>query len=132
LEVQVENRVLEFIRLLSGEKIEDLVVQEDIESGLFTEDDTAYTITKEIFKTGDCGRLYLILKFVFPEAVPYMVVRKGDESWVHVLTKIGDKYYDIEGEFDVTGFTIEESSEEEIKRDLLHCNYSFRTRGPII
>lgn len=44
-----------------------------------------------IFLFGSCFNLYLILKQVYPEAIPYYDVN-------HVITKIGDRCYDIAGE----------------------------------
>ncbi len=42
------------------------------------------------YLNGSCYRFYLILKEVFPDAIAYY---DGD----HVITRIGDKYYDITG-----------------------------------
>ena len=47
--------------------------------------------SQQVYTQGSCYHLYLILKEVFPEALPYY---DGD----HVITKIGDRYYDITGE----------------------------------
>jgi hypothetical protein len=44
-------------------------------------------------KNGGCFRVHLALKAVFPDAVP---LYDGD----HVVTRIGDKLYDISGEVD--------------------------------
>lgn len=41
--------------------------------------------------SGGCYKFYLILKQVFPEAIGYY-------NDAHVITRIGDKYYDIDGE----------------------------------
>lgn len=46
-----------------------------------------------IFRNGACWRFYLILKSVWPEAVPYITHLDG----THVITKIGDHFYDIGG-----------------------------------
>lgn len=45
----------------------------------------------KVYTQGSCYEFYLILKQVFPEAIPYY-----DEN--HFITRIGDKYYDITGE----------------------------------
>ena len=50
---------------------------------------------KNIYTDGACFELYRILKTIFPHAEAYY-----DGS--HVYTKIGNKFYDINGE---TGFT---------------------------
>ena len=47
--------------------------------------------SQQVYTEGSCYHFYLILKEVFPEA----------ECWYdgdHVLTKIGNKFYDITGE----------------------------------
>jgi hypothetical protein len=44
----------------------------------------------KVYTRGSCYQFYLILKRVFPEAEAYY-----DLS--HVITKIGDEYYDING-----------------------------------
>ncbi len=46
-----------------------------------------------VYTQGSCYRFYLILKSVFPEAQAYY-----DSN--HVITRIGDRYYDITGEVD--------------------------------
>jgi hypothetical protein len=47
--------------------------------------------SQQVYTEGSCYHFYLILKEVFPEA----------ECWYdqdHIITKIGDKFYDITGE----------------------------------
>lgn len=44
-----------------------------------------------VYTCGSCYQFYLILKEAFPEAEAY-----HDEN--HVITKIGENYYDITGE----------------------------------
>ena len=44
----------------------------------------------EVYTQGSCYKFYLILKEVFPEAIAYYDVN-------HVITKIGDEFYDITG-----------------------------------
>ena len=46
---------------------------------------------ESLFLYGGCYKLYKILKFVFDDAVAYY---DGN----HVITKIGDKFWDIRGE----------------------------------
>ncbi len=48
-----------------------------------------------IFTTGSCFKLYLILKTIFPKAIPYWSDVDG-----HAITKIGREYYDIGGKLD--------------------------------
>ena len=43
------------------------------------------------YMNGSCYHFYKILRAVFPEAVPFY-----DSN--HVVTKIGEKFYDIRGE----------------------------------
>jgi len=47
-----------------------------------------------IYTEGSCGELHKILKCVYPEAQAYY---DGD----HTLTKIGDRWYDILGEYTI-------------------------------
>ena len=50
-----------------------------------------------VFYNGDCGNLYELLKAAFPnEAKPYIIYVNGEPY--HVVTRIGEKYYDITGE----------------------------------
>lgn len=44
-----------------------------------------------VYMEGSCYQFYKILKCVFPDAIAYY-----DSN--HVITKIGNKYYDINGE----------------------------------
>lgn len=46
-----------------------------------------------IYTHGACYGFYRILKHSFPGAQPYC-----SEEWDHIITKIGDKFYDIHGE----------------------------------
>lgn len=48
-----------------------------------------------VYTMGNCYQFYEILKVVFPDAEPYY-------SGGHVFTKIGDKFYDINGEQNMT------------------------------
>lgn len=50
----------------------------------------SYPTIETIYKEGSCYYLYLLLKEIFPEAEPYY-----DQN--HVITKIGENYYDITG-----------------------------------
>lgn len=47
--------------------------------------------SQQVYTNGSCYHFYLILKNVFSVAEPYY---DGD----HIVTKIGDKFYDITGE----------------------------------
>lgn len=47
-----------------------------------------------IYTNGGCYQLYKILKTIFFDAEPYIILSK-----THVVTKIGDKFYDINGEY---------------------------------
>lgn len=55
-------------------------------------------ITK-IFTCGGCYRFHLILKDKFPQSEAYKKTYDNMEGW-HIITKINDKYYDINGEYD--------------------------------
>lgn len=45
---------------------------------------------KNIFLYGSCLNFHLILKSIYPEAIPYTNID-------HIITKIGNKFYDISG-----------------------------------
>lgn len=47
--------------------------------------------SQQVYTEGSCYHFYLILKEVFPDADPWY-----DNE--HIVTKIGDKFYDITGE----------------------------------
>lgn len=47
---------------------------------------------KEIYTFGACYKLFLLLKYVFPDAKAYFNKEKN-----HIITKIGDCFYDING-----------------------------------
>lgn len=47
--------------------------------------------SQQVYTEGSCYHFYLILKEVFPNAKPYF-----NED--HIVTKIGNKFYDITGE----------------------------------
>lgn len=47
--------------------------------------------SQQVYTEGSCYHFYLILKQVFAGAEPYY-------DMDHIITKIGDKYYDITGE----------------------------------
>lgn len=49
-----------------------------------------------IYQWGACYGFYLILKHNFPSAIAYF----SDKDKDHILTKIGDRFYDITGEYD--------------------------------
>lgn len=50
-----------------------------------------------IFKYGSCMNFHLILRSVFPEAEPYFNID-------HVITRIGNRYYDITGSVNPSGY----------------------------
>lgn len=47
---------------------------------------------QNIYLSGGCYQLYLILKTIFPDATPYINAEKD-----HVVTKIDEQFYDITG-----------------------------------
>lgn len=49
-----------------------------------------------IYQWGACYGFYLILKHNFPSAIAYF----SDKDKDHILTKIGNRFYDITGEYD--------------------------------
>lgn len=122
----INSSVLNFLDLLRGQD------HSYIEG--FNEFDSAKGITVEIFTKGDCGRLFFILQTVFPSAKPYGVYYENSSEITHVITKIGRKYYDINGEFNIKDVVTKVApiDEQMISDCLLDCNYSFNRRGPIL
>lgn len=55
-----------------------------------TEVRNSHSEMSNIFSSGSCLNFYMILRRVFPESKPYFNVD-------HIITKIGKKYYDING-----------------------------------
>ena len=51
----------------------------------------------QVYANGGCYQFHLILKEVFPSAEPYYI--GSDEIVEHVITKIGNYFYDINGIF---------------------------------
>ena len=52
---------------------------------------------KSIYLNGGCWQFYKFLKLLYPKAKPYKVSISGADI-DHIVTKIGNKYYDITGE----------------------------------
>lgn len=58
---------------------------------------------QQVYTNGSCVMFYFILKSIFPKALPYW---SADAK--HMITKIGNKYYDINGEVkDVKGYELD-------------------------
>lgn len=53
----------------------------------------SYSENERIYTEGSCFRVYIMLKILFEEAKPYYSELDG-----HWVTKIRDKFYDINGE----------------------------------
>ncbi len=67
--------------------------------------------SQEVYTQGSCYHVYLMLKSIFPQAVPYYMERP-----YHIVTEIEGKFYDIDGECDV----YEDEDEDEL---LVYCRY---------
>lgn len=52
-----------------------------------------------MYTHGSCYQFHLILKCLFPDALPYY-------NLDHIITRIGDKYYDITGEVSADGYVL--------------------------
>jgi len=61
-----------------------------------------------IYTRGGCYQLYKVLKSLWPSAQPYLGVHMA-----HVITKIGDCYFDINGEVKIDGDFLPMTDEEE-------------------
>lgn len=73
-----------------------------------------------VYTLGSCYQFYLILKEVFPEARCYY-----DSN--HVITRIGDSYYDITGEVKCERhLPIEDFGENHVEGEygLKNCKYT--------
>lgn len=68
---------------------------------------------------GGCFRVYLVLKQRFPQAEPWY-------NCSHVITKIGDHFYDIRGEVQ----PVSETSAPFIPMDALVFNRAYSWEGP--
>lgn len=55
----------------------------------------SHPVQERVFLNGSCLNFFLILRAVFLEAEPYFNID-------HIITKIGDRYYDITGEVEAT------------------------------
>ncbi|MEG6522044.1 hypothetical protein [Desulfotomaculum sp. 1211_IL3151] len=86
IQYSLHDQVLDFIQLLKGAAPKEM---------------------GKIFTQGGCYRFHLIIKTVFPGAKPYKVaycrnpnnLTKTDFLPKHIISNIGDRYYDINGEF---------------------------------
>lgn len=86
--------------------------------------ETANNEMVRIFTCGGCYRFYLILKKVFPNAEPYMIIDPNDNSIKHIVTKIEDKFYDVNGEY---------KNLNELKpMDVEHIQFAENFRYPVI
>ena len=59
----------------------------------------SHPLIKDIFLYGSCLNFFLILKSVYPNAIPYYNID-------HVITKIDDTYYDITGVVNSKGYDL--------------------------
>ncbi len=64
---------------------------------LIKEIKSSHSLMKDIFMEGSCMNLFCILKTVCPQAKAYY-------NYNHIITRIGDKYYDINGIVSPEGF----------------------------
>lgn len=114
-------------------KVENFIA---LSNGIGLEEDTSKLISK-IYNHGHCYRFYEILKEVFPDAVPYKVdIRRGrydDFILSHVVTKIGNRLYDIDGEFKLgdKGYVKILPMDEKDIEWAKHFSYSVKRSGAI-
>jgi hypothetical protein len=76
---------------------------------------SASNIQTEIYTSGGCYRLFELLQAVFPGASPYY---NGD----HVVTKIGNAFYDISGVVCDKGYIPMERSQQIEAARSSRCN----------
>ena len=131
--MQRKTKILNFLKLITGltteeafeDTIDNLILGKFYNSREEATYATSHEIVKEIFTKGNCGNAYFILKELYPESKPYLYNKE------HILTKIDDEFYDINGIYTVD----DKSKLEEINDDEAlewTNNYSFAHRGPLI
>lgn len=116
MDIHNHLRILRFIDLIRGEPAAE---------GL-DKDDTSANIITEVFTTGNCGNFALALQTAF-----------GGQLWrsasdYHILCKIGDRLYDINGDVTDRHSRGEVVDEHYVINGHYADNYSFAERGPII
>lgn len=114
------HKVEEFLDALRGDKIEPGLV--------LNEDDSSYTIITEIYTSGNCGNLAVMLSLAF-NGTPYVL-----DHLNHIVTEIEGRLYDITGDV-----TLQYKTEQKTKTTWLAIqrgvydmfnSYSFVVRGP--
>lgn len=53
---------------------------------------------KAIFTNGGCWQFYKFLKLLYPEAIPFKAATTKQGEFVHIVTRIGQRFFDITGE----------------------------------
>lgn len=79
---------------------------------------------KPIFLNGGCWRFYGFLKAIFPQAKPFKVAPYDRTEYVHIISEIDGKYYDITGVVDESIFLSCVPVEDEDISTLEHWGFS--------
>lgn len=107
---------------------------EEVGNGL-EEDDTSFHIMEEIFSSGNCGNLAVVLCLAFNGAIPCLVRLPSEKHIHHVVTNIGGRLYDITGDVTNKYTVVDVTTVAELisnKDHVFYGNYSFGTRGPMV
>lgn len=109
-----------FLRLLTGD-----TPQQCVDIGLDAED-SFHPVVTNIFTNGCCGNMAMVLQIAFGGQM------YKSPTHHHVVTKIGDRVYDITGDVtgkysDLTPITPTQLHDE----DFIN-NYSYQLNGPIV
>lgn len=83
--MEINDKVLNFIKEFKGNDIQNIIMT-------------------ELFTKGNCYQFYKILKSVFNKAEAYFIGQNECE-WEHIITKINNKYYDINGLINISEYS---------------------------
>ena len=83
----------------------------------------SYHLNEKIYTEGSCFRLYKIISAIFNNAEPFYSSIDG-----HWVTRVGDKYYDINGEISKQ-YVEDKRYEKEISEIILSSAYVPRYEG---
>lgn len=113
----MKTQIHQFLTLLRGSPVDGI-------QGL-SSNDTSYHIVTEIFSTGNCGNLAIILAKVFGGRM----CCTQDHAFTEIAIDGIRTYWDITGEIFPMSFTY--VSQEQLDQLGFIDNYSFEERGPL-
>jgi hypothetical protein len=113
----MKTQIQHFLALLRGAPVNNV-------QGL-SPDDTSYHIITEIFSTGNCGNLAIIMANMFNGEL----CCTQDHAFTEIIINGIPTYWDITGEIFPPSFTYVTS--EQLDQLGFIDNYSFEERGPL-